>query len=155
MRGFWGFNGSHERLLLLNCKASPSPSMCLHIGHPGCPPILYHLSRNATWHPTLLNLIFCPFHLSILLPSPNTLPCLHAVVQNIVYTLDDYGVPEDQIFGIRYGLRGFLDRHAKPVQLTKQWVDGIQLKGGTVLVSRGQRGHRASGEAGIERRAVW
>ena len=39
-----------------------------------------------------------------------------------------------QIFGIRYGLRGFLDRHAKPVQLTHQWVDGIQLKGGTVLV---------------------
>lgn len=62
-------------------------------------------------------------------------PGLNDVVQNIVYTLDDYGVPEDQIFGIRYGLRGFLDRHAKPVQLTHQWVDGIQLKGGTVLVS--------------------
>lgn len=47
---------------------------------------------------------------------------------------DDYGVPEDQIFGIRYGLRGFLDRHAKPVQLSRATVDGIQLKGGTVLV---------------------
>jgi 6-phosphofructokinase len=47
---------------------------------------------------------------------------------------DDYGVPEDQIFGIRYGLRGFLDRHAKPVQLSRSKVDGIQLKGGTVLV---------------------
>lgn len=47
---------------------------------------------------------------------------------------DDYGVPEDQIFGIRYGLRGFLDRHAKPVQLSRSTVDGIQLKGGTVLV---------------------
>lgn len=43
-------------------------------------------------------------------------------------------MPEDQIFGIRYGLRGFLDRHAKPVQLSRQTVDGIQLKGGTVLV---------------------
>lgn len=43
-------------------------------------------------------------------------------------------MPEDQIFGIRYGLRGFLDRHAKPVQLSRATVDGIQLKGGTVLV---------------------
>ena len=49
----------------------------------------------------------------------------------------DYGVPEDQIFGIRYGLRGFLDRHAKPVQLSRAAVDGIQLKGGTVLVGAG------------------
>lgn len=61
-------------------------------------------------------------------------PGLNDVVQNIVYTLDDYGVPDDQIFGIRYGLRGFLDRHAKPIQLNRQAVDGIQLKGGTVLV---------------------
>ena len=50
---------------------------------------------------------------------------------------DDYGVPEDQIFGIRFGLRGFLDRHAKPVQLSRSKVDGIQLKGGTVLVRGG------------------
>eukprot|EP00887_Chlorella_sp_A99_P007776 scaffold20.g7776.t1 len=65
-------------------------------------------------------------------------PGLNDVVQNIVYTLDDYGVPEDQIFGIRFGLRGFLDRHAKPVQLSRSKVDGIQLKGGTVLgTSRG------------------
>jgi 6-phosphofructokinase 1 len=65
-------------------------------------------------------------------------PGLNDVVQNIVYTLDDYGVPEDQIFGIRYGLRGFLDRHAKPIQLSRTKVDGIQLKGGTVLgTSRG------------------
>lgn len=65
-------------------------------------------------------------------------PGLNDVIQNIVYTLDDYGVPEDQIFGIRYGLRGFLDRHAKPIQLSRSKVDGIQLKGGTVLgTSRG------------------
>lgn len=65
-------------------------------------------------------------------------PGLNDVVQNIVYTLDDYGVPEDQIFGIRYGLRGFLDRHAKPIQLGRSQVDGIQLKGGTMLgTSRG------------------
>ena len=65
-------------------------------------------------------------------------PGLNDVIQNIVYTLTDYGVPEDQIFGIRYGLRGFLDRHSKPIQLGKDEVDGIQLKGGTVLgTSRG------------------
>lgn len=65
-------------------------------------------------------------------------PGLNDVIQNIVYTLADYGVPEDQIFGIRYGLRGFLDRHAKPVQLNRATVDGIQLKGGTFLgTSRG------------------
>lgn len=65
-------------------------------------------------------------------------PGLNDVVQNIVYTLEDYGVPDDQIFGIRYGLRGFLDRHAKPIQLSRDAVDGIQLKGGTMLgTSRG------------------
>ena len=65
-------------------------------------------------------------------------PGLNDVVLNIVTTLLDYGVPEDQIFGIRYGLRGFLDRHAKPVQLGHKEVEGIQLKGGTVLgTSRG------------------
>lgn len=61
-------------------------------------------------------------------------PGLNDVVQNIVFTLSDYGVPEDRIFGIKYGLRGFYDRHAKPVELTKEYVSGIQLKGGTILV---------------------
>jgi 6-phosphofructokinase 1 len=79
-------------------------------------------------------------------------PGLNDVVQNIVYTLDDYGVPEDQIFGIRYGLRGFLDRHAKPVQLSRATVDGIQLKGGTVLgTSRGN----AKMPAIVERLRLW
>ena len=65
-------------------------------------------------------------------------PGLNDVILNIVTTLLEYGVPEDQIFGIKYGLRGFLDRHAKPVQLGRREVDGIQLKGGTVLgTSRG------------------
>jgi hypothetical protein len=61
---------------------------------------------------------------------------------------DDYGVPEDQIFGIRYGLRGFLDRHAKPVQLSRSKVDGIQLKGGTVLVGGLQRRAGREGRGG-------
>ncbi len=97
-------------------------------------------------------------------------PGLNDVVQNIVFTLADYGegsdpirqlsgscwthkaaaphspstpppkkgVPEDQILGIRYGLRGFYDRDAKPVTLTRRAVDGIHLKGGTVLVRVGR-----------------
>jgi hypothetical protein len=47
------------------------------------------------------------------------------------------GVPEDQIIGIRYGLRGFYDKFAKPVPLTRRTVDGIHLKGGTMLVGAG------------------
>jgi hypothetical protein len=58
-------------------------------------------------------------------------PGLNDVVLNIVTSLLDYGVPEDQVLGIRYGLRGFLDRHAKPIKLGRREVDGIQLKGGT------------------------
>ena len=61
-------------------------------------------------------------------------PGLNDVVQNIVFTLADYGVPEEQILGIRYGLRGFYERTDKPVTLTRAAVDGIHLKGGTVLV---------------------
>jgi 6-phosphofructokinase 1 len=62
-------------------------------------------------------------------------PGLNDVVQNIVFTLTDYGVPEDQILGIRYGLRGFYEREDKPVTLTRRMVEGIHLKGGTMLVS--------------------
>ncbi|KAG2500191.1 hypothetical protein HYH03_001771 [Edaphochlamys debaryana] len=65
-------------------------------------------------------------------------PGLNDVVQNIVYTLTDYGVPEDNILGIRYGLRGFYERDAKPINLTRRYVEGIHLKGGTMLgTSRG------------------
>lgn len=79
-------------------------------------------------------------------------PGLNDVVQNIVYTLLDYGVPDDQIFGIRYGLRGFLDRQCKPMMLRRSNVEGIQLRGGTLLgTSRGNaRMHDI-----VERLALW
>lgn len=65
-------------------------------------------------------------------------PGLNDVVQNIVYTLVNYGVPQDNILGIKYGLRGFYERDGKPITLTPQLVNGIHLKGGTVLgTSRG------------------
>lgn len=51
-----------------------------------------------------------------------------------MYTLTQYGVPEDNILGIRYGLRGFYERDNKPVTLTHKYVDGIHLQGGTLLV---------------------
>nr|AIN35079.1 phosphofructokinase [Dunaliella tertiolecta] len=65
-------------------------------------------------------------------------PGLNDVIQNIVYTLRDYGVPEDNILGIKYGLRGFYERDEKPITLTSEMVDGVHLKGGTMLgTSRG------------------
>eukprot|EP01026_Neomeris_dumetosa_P067681 TRINITY_DN6604_c0_g1_i18.p1 TRINITY_DN6604_c0_g1~~TRINITY_DN6604_c0_g1_i18.p1 ORF type:complete len:549 (-),score=58.31 TRINITY_DN6604_c0_g1_i18:869-2515(-) len=65
-------------------------------------------------------------------------PGLNDVVQNIVYTLTAYGVPEENILGIRYGLRGFSSNTNKPVTLTQKYVEGIHLKGGTILgTSRG------------------
>lgn len=40
-----------------------------------------------------------------------------------------------QIYGIKYGLRGFYSRDAKPMELNARAVEGIHLQGGTVLVS--------------------
>lgn len=36
----------------------------------------------------------------------------------------------------RYGYKGFYDRRHKPVVLTRKVVEGIQLAGGTILVSK-------------------
>ena len=76
-------------------------------------------------------------------PYPKIPPALNprifvVVLQGLVNKLTDYGIPEGNILGIRYGFRGFYDRHIKPMVLTKQNVDGIQLQGGTILgTSRG------------------
>lgn len=65
-------------------------------------------------------------------------PGLNDIVQSVVNKLTDYGVPDGNILGIRYGFRGFYDRVDKPIVLTKKSVDGIQLQGGTILgTSRG------------------
>lgn len=61
-----------------------------------------------------------------------------AAAQGLVNKLTDYGLPEGNILGIRYGFKGFYDKEHKPMVLTKQSVDGIQLQGGTILgTSRG------------------
>ncbi|CAK0755833.1 hypothetical protein CVIRNUC_002405 [Coccomyxa viridis] len=65
-------------------------------------------------------------------------PGLNDVVQGLVRKLEDYGVPEGNILGIRYGYKGFYDRRHKPIVLTRKVVEGIQLAGGTILgTSRG------------------
>jgi 6-phosphofructokinase 1 len=65
-------------------------------------------------------------------------PGLNDVVAGLVNKLTDYGVPEGNVLGIRYGFKGFYDKEHKPTVLTKRSVDGIQLQGGTILgTSRG------------------
>ncbi len=65
-------------------------------------------------------------------------PGLNDVVQGLVNKCTDYGVPDGNILGIRYGFKGFYDKKHKPVVLTKSSVEGIHLEGGTMLgTSRG------------------
>jgi hypothetical protein len=61
-------------------------------------------------------------------------------------------VAEDQILGIKYGLSGFYTKGAKPVTLTRHAVDGIHLKGGTMLVSL-QCENSCRGEHRLQKRA--
>ncbi|PSC69047.1 phosphofructokinase family [Micractinium conductrix] len=60
-------------------------------------------------------------------------PGLNDVVRALVHKALDYGVPESNVMGIRYGFRGFTDRQHRPVQLTRRMVEEIHLEGGTVL----------------------
>lgn len=65
-------------------------------------------------------------------------PGLNDVVQGLVKKCTDYGVIDGNILGMRFGFKGFYDKHHKAVVLTKQSVDGIHLEGGTILgTSRG------------------
>lgn len=60
-------------------------------------------------------------------------PGVNDVVRSITYKLLDYGVPEGQILGIRYGFRGFSDREHKPVSLTRENMRDVHLDGGSIL----------------------
>ena len=79
-------------------------------------------------------------------------PGLNDVVRQLVLSLGDYGVsidarkqggashdPTDStVLGIYYGFAGFYDADTPPDHLTREDVDGIQLRGGTMLgTSRG------------------
>ena len=76
---------------------------------------------------------FCPFALfwnppalpSFLLPRRHSCqPCLIRACPASILLLNsqllDYGVPEANIMGIRYGFKGFYDRKHKPVTLTRR-----------------------------------
>eukprot|EP00879_Flechtneria_rotunda_P018950 GHRR01019893.1.p1 GENE.GHRR01019893.1~~GHRR01019893.1.p1 ORF type:complete len:596 (+),score=208.92 GHRR01019893.1:424-2211(+) len=63
----------------------------------------------------------------------NICPGMNDVIEAMAKRLVDYGVPEDQVLGIRYGTRGFTAKDAKPVVLTRPKIDGIHLTGGTIL----------------------
>lgn len=77
----------------------------LHRQRAACPPL--HL-RPASWaFKTMAHLSATTHDTAFPLVSPQ---CL------------DYGVPEANIMGIRYGFRGFYDRKHKPVTLTRRWV---------------------------------
>eukprot|EP00798_Chlamydomonas_sp_ICE-L_P022355 gene22355-29450_t len=66
-------------------------------------------------------------------------PGLNDVVAGLVNKLSDYGVPDGNILGIKYGFRGLSDPCGSPMLLTKRSVDGVQLQGGTILgTSRGK-----------------
>eukprot|EP00878_Enallax_costatus_P004101 GHUV01004329.1.p1 GENE.GHUV01004329.1~~GHUV01004329.1.p1 ORF type:complete len:655 (+),score=187.00 GHUV01004329.1:210-2174(+) len=63
----------------------------------------------------------------------NICPGMNDVIESMVKRLHDYGVPEDNILGIKYGIRGFNAKDAKPVVLTRKTIEGIHLTGGTIL----------------------
>mmetsp|Transcript_25298 Transcript_25298/g.60182 ORF Transcript_25298/g.60182 Transcript_25298/m.60182 type:complete len:455 (-) Transcript_25298:517-1881(-) len=65
-------------------------------------------------------------------------PGLNDVVAGLVRKLEDYGVKEGNILGVRYGYRGFYDPEFPPIVLTRENVEGLHLQGGTMLgTSRG------------------
>ncbi|BDA40893.1 ATP-dependent 6-phosphofructokinase 5, chloroplastic [Coccomyxa sp. Obi] len=85
------------------------------------------------------NIYFNPAETNVAIVTCGGLcPGLNDVVQGLVRKLEDYGVPEGNIQGIRYGYKGFYDKRHKPIVLTRRVVEGIQLQGGTILgTSRG------------------
>ena len=42
-------------------------------------------------------------------------------VQGLVHRLEDYGVPEGNIYGIQNGLPGFYNHSSKPVSIVPPW----------------------------------
>eukprot|EP00271_Cylindrocystis_brebissonii_P009161 TRINITY_DN23834_c0_g1_i1.p1 TRINITY_DN23834_c0_g1~~TRINITY_DN23834_c0_g1_i1.p1 ORF type:complete len:519 (+),score=119.52 TRINITY_DN23834_c0_g1_i1:131-1687(+) len=63
-------------------------------------------------------------------------PGINDVIRQIVYTLDVYGV--EDILGVQYGFKGFVDPSLPPVKLSRKIVHDINMHGGSFLgVSRG------------------
>lgn len=66
---------------------------------------------------------------SLPLVAGSLCPGMNDVTENIVKRLTDYGVPDGQILGAKYGFCGFTDDGMRPVPLNIKSVDGIHLKG--------------------------
>eukprot|EP00879_Flechtneria_rotunda_P013593 GHRR01014199.1.p1 GENE.GHRR01014199.1~~GHRR01014199.1.p1 ORF type:complete len:431 (+),score=144.29 GHRR01014199.1:565-1857(+) len=117
-----GSNGKHVNWMEASLEqlTTPLPPWAMRAG---ARETIYHDPRHTT---------------AAIVTCGGLCPGLNDVVAGLVNKLTDYGVPEGNILGIRYGFRGFYDKEHKPVVLTKQSVDGIQLQGGTILgTSRG------------------
>ena len=80
-------------------------------------------------------------------------PGVNDCIQSLVHRLEDYGVKEGSIIGIRNGFQGFYDHLSKPIVLTKASVDGIHLKGGTVLGTSKSRS--VDIHAVVEKLSLW
>ncbi len=73
-------------------------------------------------------------------------PGLNDIIRSIVLELHHvYGVKSKSIYGIRYGLQGFIPKYGHDlIELTPQQVSGIQNTGGSILGS--SRGDQNIGE---------
>ncbi|WIA22805.1 hypothetical protein OEZ86_009756 [Tetradesmus obliquus] len=60
-------------------------------------------------------------------------PGMNDIIQALCKRLADYGVHEESVLGIRYGVRGFTAHDYKPIVLTPDKIEGIHHTGGTIL----------------------
>ncbi|KAF8067362.1 PFK5 [Scenedesmus sp. PABB004] len=120
--GVGGPGGAHINWMEASLEqlTTPLPPWAIRAG---AREVIYHDPRNTT---------------AAIVTCGGLCPGLNDVVAGLVNKLTDYGVPDGNILGIRYGFKGFYDREHRPDVLTKASVDGIQLQGGTILgTSRG------------------
>lgn len=128
---------SHDRLDALVTHAS---------GYLDLPPqVLRSGPRSTIYHNPLST------HVAIV-TCGGLCPGLNDVIRGIVLKCLDYGVPEKNIMGILYGLKGFYDKTHRPVPLPRKLVDDIQLEGGTML---GTSRERADIKEVVKRLDLW
>lgn len=124
-----GFVSDDDHVALSAVEFAPAESDCTASSARRC----------ATRAGARETIYFDPEHVTAAIVTCGGLcPGLNDVVQSLANKLHDYGVPEDNVLGVKYGFRGFYDRKARPDVLTRKSVEGIHLRGGTVLgTSRG------------------
>ncbi|KAF6265494.1 phosphofructokinase family protein [Scenedesmus sp. NREL 46B-D3] len=60
-------------------------------------------------------------------------PGMNDIIQALCKRLADYGVHEESVLGIRYGVRGFTAHDYKPIVLTADRIEGIHHTGGSII----------------------